>query len=137
MASAGSLGLSMNRIRRDREHHTYVTPQVDEIEEYDEEMNGERALWLAVLGRQIRDAFGTSRGLKRKAIAWLFSDTHKENRNKVCDMANIYWDCWSGEIKGFIQGMKHCDYVLVDGRKMNGREIGKYICKMLARAAND
>ena len=112
--------------RHDRDHKMYVSRPI-----------GERVLWQAVLGRQIRDAFGTSSGQKRKAIAWLFSEAHKENRNKVCDMANINFDSWSGQIMKFLTSMDGCDYILVDGHKINGRECGKYICKMLARSGND
>ncbi|KKL18825.1 hypothetical protein LCGC14_2471660 [marine sediment metagenome] len=125
------------RIKRDREHHSYVKPQA-----------GDQALWLAVLCRAIRDLFSMVAVNKRNARAFLFTDygysdidghyhNFKWERQRLCDLANIEWSCWSDQIKGFTQGMKHCDYVLVDGYKMNGRECAKYISKMLARAAND
>ena len=118
----------MRRIRRDREHHRYVSPPTGPI-----------ALWQAVLGRQIRDAFGTSRGQKERAIVWLFSDSPRfaDSRNRVCDWANIYWDSWSDQVKKTVEMMEGCDYILIDGEKMNGREVAKYICKMIARSGND
>ena len=113
---------------RDREHHRYVKPPV-----------GNKALWQAVLFRQIRDAFGIEKGYKRKAMVWLFSDASRyvDSRNKVSDWANIYWDSWSDQIKKTIKMMGGCDYILIDGERMNGREVAKYICKMLARSGND
>ena len=118
----------MRKERRDREHHRYVKPPT-----------GELGLWQAVLGRQIRDAFGTSRGQKERAMIWLFSDSPAfvESRRIVCELANVNWDCWQGQLLGFIKSMNGCDYILLDGQKMNGRECAKYICKMIARAGND
>lgn len=100
---------------------------------------GERALWQAVLGRQVMDVLGEHKMDKKRAMQWLFSKDPRyvRSRTAVCDMANVHWDSWRDQLLTFVKSIDGCGYVLVDGKNMGKRQVAKYIVKMLARSGND
>ena len=117
----------IGRRRKDREHghHNYAKP-----------ITGVKGLYLAVIGRMIRDALNKPQGHKLSAQAWLFSSFNADSRFAVCDLAGVdpeFFENCLPRIRGIIEHFEiHDEY-----ENMKAKEVAKYIAKMFMRHARD